>query len=204
MSMQKSPFSDFYSKTYYQALPYFKQERTQRFTLLILTLIALSVFIVFAITPTIGTIINLQKQLEDEKVVDAKLTEKLRNLSILQQKFVDLQPDMPTILEAIPENPQAPLFVAQVNALAQKNGVTLTRLQVFQVALVKTNEGIQRYSSYEFALEAEGTYDTISSFSSSLMQFQRIITTNTISLSSVPSSPGTVRLVIRGQAYFKL
>lgn len=55
---------------YLQLLPNLKGEKTQKFTTLILTFFALSFFGLLAINPTISTISELNKELEDNKFVD--------------------------------------------------------------------------------------------------------------------------------------
>jgi len=66
---------------YFELVPNFKQEKTQKFTTVILTLIAFAILLIFAINPTLSTIANLQKQLDDAKFIKEKLDQKINDLS---------------------------------------------------------------------------------------------------------------------------
>lgn len=181
-------------------LPNFQDEKTQRFTTLALTLIALSVFGVFAIGPTLSTIASLQKQLVDSQFVDRKLQEKITNLSLLQQQYQALTNDLPLILGAIPQTPTVTLLFAQLQSLASVNDVTLTRVQVSQVDLSQT-AATPDQPSFIFSLEATGGKNALLEFLISLTNFERIITIDTYAFAN--DSDGNERLSLNGKAYFK-
>ena len=84
-----SLFKKLQQKKYFQMLPDFKEERTRKFTTLVFTLLALSFFGLFAISPTLSTIANLNKQLSDNEFVDSQLQNKINNLYTLQQDYVN-------------------------------------------------------------------------------------------------------------------
>lgn len=181
--------------------PIFKQEKTQEFSTIALTLVALSFFGIFAINPTITTIIHLQKQLSDSSFVDEKLQEKITNLNLLQKQFATIKEDLPIIFRAMPQKPTVPLFAAQLQGIAQKNQVIVERLQVFQVELTKQN--VKDYGSFGFALDVEGTNVNLKRFLSSLVGFERVVSVENISLSN-SKTKDTLTLSLRGKAYFKL
>ncbi len=68
---------DQYAK-YLELLPDFKSEKAQKYTTIILSLSASIILGIFAVSPTISTIANLQRQLEDDKFVEQKLQEKIK------------------------------------------------------------------------------------------------------------------------------
>lgn len=203
MKKNKFNFYDFYKAAYSEMLPYFKQEKTQAYTTLVLTLIAVSVFGFFAINPTLSTIANLQKQLTDNQLVDQKLGEKIMNLSILQRKYNQLSNTLPIILAAIPKNPTAPLITGQLYSLTLNSNLTVNGLQISQVDLTKTDEGIDKYSSYNFTLQVVGSHNNVINFISSLVNFDRVITIDAISLNKETGGKENERLNLRGKTYFK-
>lgn len=181
--------------------PILKQEKTQKFSTLILTLVALSLFGVFAINPTITTIIHLQKQLSDNHFIDQKLQEKIINLNSLQTQFSSIKEDLPIILNAIPQKPTVPLLAAQLQGVAQKNQVTVERLQVFQVELSK-QQNIKGHGSFGFTMDIEGSHANITKFLSSLIGFERIVSIENIALGN-SKTKDILTLSLRGKAYFK-
>lgn len=192
---------EFYTQKYVQMLPYFKEQKTRAFLNLTLTLIGVSFFGIFAISPTLSTISQLKKQLEDSRLVNQKLDQKITNLDLLQKQYALLEPDLPVVFSAIPEDPTVPLLLAQLNALAVNSGVSIVSLQSQQVELTKPEETEKAHSSFIFALEISGTHDNAMSFLSSLINFERIVTINSFSVTK--TEEGLDQLQINGIAYFK-
>lgn len=187
---------------YKTLLPLFKKEKTQNFTTLMLTIVTLSFFAIFAINPTITTIVHLQKQLTDSKFVEQKLQEKITNLTKLQAQYEVLKNDIPIVLDAIPQTPTVPLFTAQIQGVAEKNGASITQLQIFQVELTKNQAISKNNNAFAFSLSIEGTKNNLINFLSTLTNFQRIVTIQNITLGKT-KTPTVLQLSIRGQAYFK-
>jgi Tfp pilus assembly protein PilO len=194
-----------YSK-YLAFMPDLKQERTKKFTTIVLTLVASMILGLFAVNPTLSTIANLQKQIDDNMFVDQKLQQKINNLSTLQQKYANVQNDLPVITDAIPASAQMPLLVAEIQTIAKDANLKLNSFQTFEVNLSKEKTTNKNYSSFDFGLSAEGTYQQITDFLDNLVNFQRIITITNISISksnSVNNTSGTLQLNIKGTAFFK-
>lgn len=185
----------------FKFLPDFKEERTQKFTTIILTLAALSFFGLFAINPTLSTIAQLNKQLNDSNFVKQKLEQKINNLTTLQQKYVALQSVLPTILASIPKDPQVPIFAAQVQAVAGSSNVTIDNLQTFEVE-VGQNTKQKQYSSFAFALTVEGSYNNLSNFLSGLSNMQRIVGIDILSLTKKTGGGTGLQLTLKGQTFF--
>lgn len=154
-----SLFKNLQKKKYFEMLPDFKEERMQKFTTLVFTIIALSFFGLFAINPTLSTIANLNKQLSDSKFVDQGLQSKINNLYLLQQKYGQLTPDMPYVLDSFPKNPQVPLLVAQLQSLAQTSSVAITGLQTFEIEIPNSSVNAKKYYAFSFSISANGSYE---------------------------------------------
>lgn len=182
-------------------MPDLKEERVQKFTTLILTLVALSFFGLFAISPTLSTIARLQKELEDNKFIDQQLKTKINNLSSLQAKYAEIENDLPFAFSAIPKNPQAPLLTAQVHAVAKQAGVVPTSFQVYQVAADSKGTGPQGYTSFLFGFSGNGNFDSIERFISSIVNIERVIAINSLSISKIEA--GELKLNFKGEVYSK-
>lgn len=178
----------------------FKEERTQKFTTLILTLGALSILGLFAINPTISTIIKLQKEIDDSKFVDSKLSEKINNLSSLQKEYESLKNDLPVVFAAIPRNPEIPLLVAQVQAAASNSNVALINIQTFEVEIEKPKVP-KEFSSYSFSLTADGSYNNLLNFLSTVSNMERVVAVDIISLTR-KTGDANLQLTFKGRAFF--
>ncbi len=183
---------------YLELIPDLKQEKAQKYITIVLTLVTSIVLGLFAINPTFSTIANLQKQIADNSFVEQKLQQKINNLAILQQKYANIQPDLPIVNDAVPVTTQIPLFVAEVQAVAKNTSLTLASLQTSEVNLVDTSVG--KYSSFDFTLTATGTYQNMTDFLSRITNFQRAVALKDIILST---KNGTLQLSIKGTVFFK-
>lgn len=126
-------------REYLKLLPNMQKENTRIITTLILTFFAMSFFGIFAINPTLSTIVTLQKQLADSELVYEKLKTKITTLSSLQQQYANLQADLPVVMEAIPKIPDAPLLTAQIHGLAKQRNIKITSFSISGVQLKEAN-----------------------------------------------------------------
>lgn len=188
---------------YLVLLPNFGNKNTKKFTTIILTLIAVSLFGLFAINPTLSTIAKLQKELEDNQFIDNSLRQKISNLSVLQQKYSALQNDLPIILNTIPQDSQVPLVMGEIQSLVKQSNIQLESLQNFQVELVKNNDFNNKYYSFEFSVSGFGSYDEISKFINSLASMQRLIDIKALSVNRQTDNNASLRFTLRGIAFYK-
>jgi Tfp pilus assembly protein PilO len=189
-------------RQYLKMLPALKSDHAKAITMLIFTFAALSFLGVFAINPTLTTIVDLQQQLKESEDVHEKLVTKMNNLSNLQQQYNLLAGDLPVVYDAIPQQASVPLFIAQVEALAKKNNLTVTSLQVSQVPLTSGDASEKAALSFVFSLEAEGTYDNMTSFLKSLTNFSRIVNLESVGIFRDSKSDALV-LNVKGREFFK-
>lgn len=190
---------------YLAFMPDLKQERTKKFTTIVLTLVASIVLGLLAINPTVSTIANLRKQIDDGMFVNQKLQQKINNLSTLQQKYANVQNDLSVITAAIPTSAQVPTLVADIQTVAKDADLKLDSFQTLEVNLSKATITDKNYSSFNFGLSAGGSYQQITNFLDNLTNFQRIITITNISISKPNNinSGGILQLSIQGTAFFK-
>jgi Tfp pilus assembly protein PilO len=194
-----------YSK-YLAFMPDLRQEKAQKFTTIVLTLTASIILGFFAINPTLSTIANLQKQIDDNNFVNQKLIEKITNLSLLQQKYTSIQNDFPIIYGAIPTSAEIPPLVAEIQTIAKNSNIKLDNFQTFTVELSGKEPVNKKYSSFDFGFSGEGTYSSITNFLNQLLDFQRIIAINNISISKINSSgdnSGVLQVNFKGTVLFK-
>lgn len=182
-------------------LPRFAEKRVQEFTTLTLSLITLSFFGIFAIGPTLSTIADLQKQVSDDQFVSQQLTQKITNLSILQDSYKILQPDLPILYAAVPTNPDVTTLVGQLQSIAADSQVTLVHIQTLAVDV--TSLPTTGFNSYAFALDITGSNENIQTFLQTVVHFNRLVTLDAVSLTKPTEGTSVYSLSLRGKAYFK-
>lgn len=185
-----------------KVFPMLKQERTQTFIVIVLTFVSLIVFGLFAINPTIATILQLRKQLADNKLVQSSLQEKITNLSVLQGKYAQMEPDLSLVLAAIPDSHKIPEFIGKVQTLAGKNNVSVITIQ--SNPLILTADQSTKASSVSFSFTVQGTRENILNFITAFMSFDRITTIDKILISTTSTEQGTAtQAMIDGKVLFK-
>lgn len=190
-----------FDKYYKDFLPYIEKEKNQQYLTIILTFSASILFLLFAINPTLSTITNLKKQLEDSKFVKESFEKKINSLSTLSQEYNNLESDIPIILDAIPEKPEAPTLIAQIQSIAEKNSIQLTNLSVSPINL--NSEKSTSSSEFTFEVGGSSNYSNINSFISDLTKMQRVIKIDTINIRKGSSADENLDMNLRGTTYYK-
>lgn len=191
-------------RQYLKLLPNLQKENTRIITMLIFTFVSLSFLGLFAINPTLSTIIELQKQLDESQFVHQQLITKMNNLSALQQQYTNLSGDLPYVYDAIPQTASVPMLVGQLSSLAKQSNIHVNAIQITPVVLsdAKLTISSKTYASFAFSLDAEGSYEQMQTFVKSLEDFNRIVTVEDISLLKNPKS-NNLLMTIKGREYLK-
>lgn len=202
-SLFKKADKEKYDK-YLELMPDFKKEKTQKFTTIVLTLIAFIILLIFAINPTLSTIANLQKQLEDAKFVKEKLDQKINNLSLLQTKYSNLQSDLPIVYDGLPKKPEATLLAGQIQSLAQESNLTVSAMQITDVFASK----ISNFSHFSYDVTARGDYLDMLSFIKNMTNMQRVLTITNVTIrkqiqTSSEQTTSVLQINIKGEGLFK-
>jgi len=189
-------------REYLKILPHVKKENTKAITMLIFTFIGLSLLGIFAISPTLSTIIELRKQLEDSSFVHEKLSTKIENLSNLQQQYETIKEDMSFVFDAIPKTTAASPLIGQVEAIAQRTNVKLNTVRIGEVRLSNNKDNLTKSAAFTLSIETEGTYEDLLRFASLISSFDRMITIDSISLNK-DQRKNVLILSIKAKGYFK-
>lgn len=208
--MEKSNLLRYLPKSKYEELiPALKSQKAQQFTTIVLTILAFCFFSLFAVTPTVTTILDLQKQVDDSDFVNQKLTEKIVNLNTLQRKYTELSTTIPLIFAAIPLTPNTNDFAGQIQALASDSNVTLAQFNITKIDLYSNKPptliplGGTTLGTFDFSIEAHGSFIQLKTFMNSLAHFERIISIDSISINKPDEKKSDYTANIKGETYFK-
>lgn len=189
------------SQTYDMVREKMKNKKTQSVTMAILSLLTLSLFGFFAISPTLSTIAQLNRQLDDKKVIDQKLDQKIQNISSLQQQYVAIQADLPLINAALPQRPEPSYLLGQLDAIAKKFNITISQIQVSSISLTKPKTTVT--VEFPFSISASGTKENMSSFIEELSFFDRIVVLDQIAISQDVTQDQVGQITLQGNGYYK-
>lgn len=177
-----------------------REEKTQNYATIILSLIAFIFFAVFAILPTLTTIFALQKRLDDNKFVHDKLAIKITSLSNLSNQYSQITSDLKYINAAIPSEPSGPSLIAKVRTIANNNNVFLNQLQITNIPLSQLATAGE-LAQFNMVIGAQGEYSDLINFYTEITNFDRLVTFKNISL-QVPTELNGYRLYLQAKVFY--
>jgi len=153
---------------------FYQQRKVRVYTEIVLTLLAISFFLFFAIKPTLVTIVGLVREIKDKRMVVQKLEEKINNLNTAQNEYFTVEDNLYLVDQALPKDAQISLLVRQLEFLASAHGVSLEAIQYSPLRLKEKpeREGLQEI---DFKMVLTGKYKDLRNFLWSLNNFRRVI-----------------------------
>lgn len=150
------------------------KQKITGYAYLVLTLLTVSFFGIFAISPTLNTISNLNKQYRDNELVYASLKRKLENLKLLEEEYQGMQLIVPLVYDAIPQKADMPKLTRQIENIAKKNTLQIIDLR-FSTVEIFPNVKKETMYSYTFTINVSGSKTSINEFIAQLINFNRIV-----------------------------
>lgn len=181
------------------------QPKTQAYTTAIFSFLAVSLFGWYAIRPTIVTILFLQREIADNKVVSQQMETKIGNLIEAQATLQQHQNDLPLLSQALPQDPAALRLANALKQLGNSSGASVSAINIAKVPLIggvatpsariSTNplSALQSYKIIDIpiTLSVSGTYSKLENFLNGVINLRRIISINSIDITPQGGQPGT-------------
>ncbi|MBI2599717.1 hypothetical protein HYW43_02225, partial [Candidatus Daviesbacteria bacterium] len=155
--------SRIYSRYFTYIKPLGKLPIVRTYGTTIFTLFIMAIFIIFAIKPTIETILVLQKKLNDSSTTLEAINKKAGDLSLAQQNYNKLSTQIKSnIGSAVPGTPQFKSIIQTLEQLAISHDASISALQFQPLTLSATSkEAIGTLSEITFNLNTEGDYKNL-------------------------------------------
>lgn len=199
MTQQSSRYSRYYSYIKpFTNLPIVKNYGSAIFTVLTLT-----IFIFFAIKPTIETIVVLRKKLADSSQVLEQVTKKVENLSLGKENYDRLDQSIKTKIQtAIPDNISLKLLIQSLEQAALQNQASISALQIQPITLeAKENNTLGSLEEVGFVFNTEGKYQNLVSLLQQIKSSARLISIENVVLNKLEEG-GELVMSLTGKAYY--
>ena len=184
---------------YVDALSDEQRQKATTYLYASLTLFTVCFFGIFAITPTLTTISNLNKQYTDNKLIYDSLQRKLSNLQRLDTQYETIRPDLPRIYDAIPRTTKIPQLTRQIEEIAATSGVNIKDLSFGTIEIYPNTKSDDIYS-FTFTVSVGGTDDAVNTFLANVINFDRIVGIDKVTTGK--DELGQTNAQITGRAYF--
>lgn len=195
--------SSIYSRYFTYIKPVTKLRIVRTYGSTIFTLIIITIFIFFAIKPTIETIIVLQKKLDDSNAVLKKVNQKVNDLSLGKTNYEKLPTQAKSQIDtAIPEIARLKSVIQSLEQTARNHEASISALQIQPlVLLTKSNNQLGTLSEIAFTFNIEGNYQQLISILQDLKSSARLISIDNLSIAKPPDGTGLI-MSISGKAYY--
>jgi len=181
-------------KRYYQSIEKIASKPfTRAYTTAIFSFLAVSLFGWYAIRPTIQTILYLQKEIEDNRLVNAQMEEKIGKLIEAHATYQGIEPDLPYISQALPLSSEVLTALGQVRNIALIRGASISAITSTSAPLLSKEQitpnksaapkGIlnRKVKSTQLSVVIVGTYDMLQGIIEDILSMRRIITIDALS-----------------------
>lgn len=165
-------------------LAFYHKPVAQVSTELFLTIGAVLFFALFAIRPTILTMTELVKEIEDKKETSEALSRKVTVLQTVQGEYFALQDQLYLLDEVIPIEPDPERYLRIIEKVASDNRISISSMQVNEIPLEpEESVAFTRKSPVEgqINLSLTGEYQAIRQFLQTLSEVRPLISLDSIS-----------------------
>jgi Tfp pilus assembly protein PilO len=150
---------------------------------LFLTVGAVIFFAVFAIRPTLVTMSDLVKEIEDKEELDQKLTQKIASLSTAQTTYLEVQDRLYLLEQAYPSTPDFIFAIKTIEKIASDRNILIDSLSVPEIPKEvdpETPFSKLDNNSFPLSMSLSGDYNQIRLFVEDLLTYRRSFVTDTV------------------------
>lgn len=181
-------------KRYYQSLEgVAAKPQARAYTTAIFSFLAISLFGWYAIRPTIQTILFLQKEIEDNKLINLQMEEKIGKLIEAHATYQSVQEDIPYLAQAVPPAPEALTALGQIRNIAIIRGASVSAITSSSAPLLSheqtapnkatINKGVsnRKIKSVQLSVAVVGSYEMLQNIIDDIVTLRRIVTIDSLS-----------------------
>lgn len=203
-------------KRYFSDIRNFYEQRqdVKMFMEILLSLLTIGLFAVFAIRPTFLTIGQLLTEIQNKEETLSKLTSKIQNLRQAQEVYGANTTALALLDTAIPTSPSVDLGVRQIEGVAKKNQVTLSGVSVSETPLkgerkpAKSEKEVlvlpNGAEGVTLSFNVSGSYTNLLTFLSDIQNLRRPIVIDQVLVISSPTSNGNkITLTVSGRSIYE-
>ena len=185
---------------------------------LILSVFVVAIMMMFAIRPTIATVVELQKKITDLQTVDQKLSSKISSLGAAQSALSTYADKLFLYEKTVPDIHDLDGFSKRVELLVQESGVKISSLTFSEVPLLgdKMNLGKSAGESrlikkgeimtVEMDYTVLGSSEQLLTFLQNLEKIDRLVFVQNVSIQKQEAkdkSSGELKLTGKAVIYYK-
>ncbi len=179
---------------------------------LILSITTIIVFSIFAIKPTVLTIIELNTEIKEKELLSARLKQKITDLNQANNYIQNRQEDINYINQSVPGNAEAEKLIQQIEELSNNNSLKIANFSSSDIILfgkesstskVTDLKKIDGINELHFVFSTNGTYGDTINFLDQLENLRRPIKFDSFLMnSSIIEDNKLINLTVTGRVPF--
>jgi len=170
-------------------------ERNKDYTFSILFFLIFSIFIFYAIRPSLSTAFALRKEESDLLKVNEVYERRIVDIARLQSQIEDSRDNLYLIEQSIPRFPQVSKVIDDINTIDQKGNFSINKAYLGEVDLSQNAEK-QTLKKMKVTVDAEGDFDGTLNFINALINQRRLKNIQKISIQNDNESTTSSQLKI--------
>lgn len=175
------------------------KKKSVDYMFVIFFLLIFSVFIVFAIKPSLTTAYSLKKEEMDLIKIDKVYEEKINNITLIQTQIEENREELPLLNQAVSEKPEVNKIIEDVKQIADKNSLFIKNANIVNINFSKIKKEKQ---NVQLKLEAIATFENLKLFMADILAQRRLKLINSLEISQDTESSNSgnldINLVIDG------
>ncbi|MBI3955664.1 type 4a pilus biogenesis protein PilO [Candidatus Gottesmanbacteria bacterium] len=202
-------------RRYYQSInEVAAKPQTRAYTTAIFSFLAVSLFGWYAIRPTIQTILTLQKEIEDNRLVSAQMEEKIGKLIEAHATYQSVENDVPYVSQALPPAPEVLTALGQIRNIAHLRGASISAITSSAAPLLSKEQtapktpaaapkGIfnRKVKSVQLSVVLVGTFESLAAIIEDIVSMRRIVTIESMGFTP-DREMEQLKLVMRMNAHY--
>lgn len=177
------------------------EKKGSDYAFIIFFLIIFSVFITFAIRPSLITAFSLKKEEVDLTKIDRVYEEKISSITSIQTQIEENRDNLPLLNQSISEQPEVNKIVEDIKKIADKNSLIINNASIVNINLSKS---YQEKQNVQFKMEATATFEHLRQFMTDMFSQRRLKLVNNLSINQDKESTasGNLRVVLVIDGYY--
>ena len=175
------------------------ENKSGEYIFVVFFLLIFSVFIMFAIKPSLTTAYSLKKEERDLTKIDKVYEEKIMSISLIQSQMEENRDNLPLLNQSISEQPEVNKIVEDIKKIADKNFLTINKASIVDINLSQTN---QEKQDIKLKIEATVSFENLKRFITDMLSQRRLKSIDTLTISRDKETSGSgelkVNLIIDG------
>lgn len=192
------------SRYYTYIKPVFKNRLVKTYSSLVFSLVTTVIFTIYAIKPTVSTIISLQKSVSEQQEILNKLNEKTRNLTDGRENYKKLDDEIKIrLVTLLPDSTALPPLVNDLTSIANINSALISGMQFQPVDLVGSpTQPVKNapLKEIDFTVNYQAPYPQLIKILETLTRANRLISIQSANFNK--PSEDTLTLSLTGKAYY--